>query len=163
MAFLEPDVIASNQVYVLADAEMSDFGILSSTMHNAWIRYTCGRLESRYRYSAGIVYNNFPWPLQRDAERQAAIAAAAQTVLTARAVHAGSSLADLYDPNLMPPELVKAHRALDRAVDAAYLAVLPQGMKSKPKLDTDAQRVALLFALYRQLSSMAEAADAAGA
>ncbi len=156
MAFLDPDVIASNQLYVLADAQLSDFGVLSSTMHNAWIRYTCGRLESRYRYSAGIVYNNFPWPLQRDAEREAAIATAAQAVLTARDEHPGSSLADLYDPNLMPPELVKAHRALDRVVDAAYLAVLPSGMKSKPKLDSDAQRVAFLFAVYLQLTSMAE-------
>ena len=125
-------------------------------MHNAWIRYTCGRLESRYRYSAGIVYNNFPWPLQRDAQREAAVAAAADAVLDARAGHAGSSLADLYDPNTMPPDLVKAHRELDRAVDAAYLAKLPASLKSKPKLDSDARRVAFLFELYLQLNTMPE-------
>ena len=79
-----------------------------------------------------------------------------QAVLDARADHASSSLADLYDPNSMPPNLVKAHRELDRAVDAAYLAKLPVGMKNKPKLDSDAQRVAFLFVLYKQLSSMAE-------
>jgi hypothetical protein len=161
MGFLEANLMCGDANLCVADASLFDFGMLTSTLHKAWVRYTCGWLKSDFRYSAGIVYNNFPCPLQRDVEREAAIAAAAQNVLTARAVHAGSSLADLYDPNLMPPELFKAHRALDRAVDAACLAVLPQGMKSKPKLDTDAQRVAFPFVLYRQLSSMAEAAAAA--
>ena len=160
MAYLEPDVIASNQVYVLPDAGLAEFGILSSTMHNAWIRCTCGRLKSDFRYSAGIVYNNFPWPLQRDAAREAAVARAAQAVLDARAVHAGSSLADLYDPTTMPPDLVKAHRELDRAVDAAYLAQLPPGVKTKPKLDSDAQRVAYLFSLYKHLTEMEQQAPA---
>ena len=160
IAYLEPDVIASNQVYVLPDAGLAEFGILSSTMHNAWIRCTCGRLKSDFRYSAGIVYNNFPWPLQRDAAREAAVARAAQAVLDARAVHAGSSLADLYDPNTMPPDLVKAHRELDRAVDAAYLAQLPPGVKTKPNLDSDAQRVAYLFSLYKHLTEMEQQAPA---
>ena len=113
-------------------------------------------MKSDFRYSAGIVYNNFPWPWLRDAQRDAAVARAAQAVLDARAGHASSSMADLYDPNSMPPNLVKAHRELDRAVDAAYLAQLPVGMKSKPKLDSDAQRMAFHFVLYQQLSSMAE-------
>ena len=160
MGFLEPEVVCGNANLCIADATSYDFGVLSSTMHNAWVRYTCGRLESRYRYSAGIVYNNFPWPLLRDAQRDAAVAAAAQAVLDARASHGSSSLSDLYDPNSMPPNLVKAHRELDRAVDAAYLAQLPVGMKSKPKLDSDAQRVAFLFVLYQQLSSMAEQSPA---
>ena len=151
---MSPDVVASNLVFTAGNATVLDFGILSSTMHNAWIRYTCGRLESRYRYSAGIVYNNFPWPLQRDAAREAAVTRAAQAVLDARAAHAGSSLADLYDPNTTPPDLVKAHRELDRAVDAAYLAQLPPGVKSKPKLDSDAQRVAFLFSLYKHFTEM---------
>ena len=155
VGFLEADLICGDANLCVANASLSEFGVLNSTMHNAWVRYTCGRLKSDFRYGAGIVYNNFPWPLQRDAEREAAIATAAQAVLTARTAHAGSSLADLYDPNLMPPDLVKAHRALDRAVDTAYLAALPQGMKIKPKLESDAQRVAFLFAVYLQLSSMA--------
>jgi hypothetical protein len=161
MGFIEPDVICGNANLCVADATAYDFGILSSTMHNAWVRYTCGRLKSDFRYSAGIVYNNFPWPMRRDAPREAAISAAAQAVLDARAGHAGSSLADLYDPNLMPPDLVKAHRELDRAVDAAYLAELPRGLKARPRLDSDAQRVAYLFALYQEISSMAEQKDAA--
>ena len=129
-------------------------------MHNAWIRYTCGRLKSDFRYSAGIVYNNFPWPLRRDAARDAAVTRAAQAVLDARAVHPSSSLADLYDPNTTPPELVKAHRELDRAVDAAYLAQLPPGAKTKAKLDSDAQRVAYLFSLYKHLTELEEQAPA---
>ena len=160
MGFLDAGVICGDANMCVADASLFDFGILSSTMHNAWIRYTCGRLESRYRYSAGIVYNNFPWPLQRDAVREAAVTRAAQAVLDARAAHVGSSLADLYDPNTMPPDVVKAHRELDRAVDAAYLAQLPPGVKTKPKLDSDAQRVAYLFSLYKHLTEMEQQAPA---
>ena len=118
------------------------FGILSSTMHNAWMRSVCG-LESRYRYSAGIVYDNFPWPEQTD-KQQAAIEAAAQSVLDARAKFLKSTLADLYDPLTMPPELVKAHQALDRAVDAAY---------GKTSFKTEAERVAFLFERYQQLTT----------
>ena len=160
MGFLEADVVCGDANMCVADASLFDFGILSSTMHNAWIRYTCGRLKSDFRYSAGIVYNNFPWPLRRDAARDAAVTRAAQAVLDARAVHPSSSLADLYDPNTTPPELVKAHRELDRAVDAAYLAQLPPGAKTKAKLDSDAQRVAYLFSLYKHLTELEEQAPA---
>ena len=162
MGFLTADTVVASELFTIAGARVKHFGILSSTMHNAWVRYTCGRLKSDFRYSASIVYNNFPWPLalapsllqeEKGQKLQAAIEVAAQAVLAARAAHAGASLADLYDPNTMPANLVKAHRDLDRAVDAAYLAVLPPGA-SKPKLDTDAQRVAFLFALYAHLSSL---------
>ena len=167
MGFFGSEVIVGDSNLCVPDAEPYHFGILSSTMHNAWVRYTCGRLESRYRYSASIVYNNFPWPRaltptlsqgEREQKLRAAIEGAAQGVLDARAVHqqgdAPASLADLYDPNTMPPNLVKAHRELDRTVDAAYLAQLPPGMTSKPKLDTDAQRIAFLFTLYQHLTSL---------
>jgi len=145
MAFLQANVIASNQVYVFPDASLFHFGILTSTMHNAWIRAVCGRLESRYRYSAGIVYNNFPWPDEPNDKQRAAIEAAAQAVLDARAQFPQSSLADLYDPLTMPPALVKAHQSLDRAVDACY---------RKAAFASDAQRVEFLFERYRQLTSL---------
>ncbi|HZF98390.1 MAG TPA: DNA methyltransferase, partial [Pseudoxanthomonas sp.] len=119
IAFLDSKTIASNQIYVLADATFYHFGVLHSHMHMAWVQAVCGRLESRYRYSAGIVYNNFPWPDLLDDKRRTAIETAAQGVLDARAQFPGSTLADLYDPLTMPPALVKAHQALDRAVDAA--------------------------------------------
>ena len=114
-------------------------------MHNAWIRYTCGRLESRYRYSAAIVYNNFPWPESLTVAQKQKIEAAAQGVLDARAAHPNASLADLYDPLTMPPNLVKAHQTLDAAVDAAY------GRKG---FKNDAERVAFLFELYQKYTSL---------
>ena len=157
MGFMPADVICGNANLCIAQAGTYHFGVLSSTMHNAWVRYTCGRLKSDFRYSAGIVYNNFPWPLTADERQRAAVVAAADAVLAARADHAGASLADLYDPIAMPPNLVKAHRELDRAVDAAYLASLPAGMSVKPKLDSDGRRVAFLFTLYATLTTLAVA------
>ncbi len=142
IGFYPSTTIASNLLYVLPNATLYHFGILSSTMHNAWMRSVCGRLESRYRYSAGIVYNNFPWPEPSD-KQQAAIETAAQAVLDARAKFPTSTLADLYDPLTMPPELVKAHQALDRAVDAAY---------GRTTFKTEAERVAFLFERYQQLT-----------
>lgn len=157
-AFLEPDVIASSEVFTIPTATVFHFGILCSSMHNAWVRYTCGRLKSDFRYSAGIVYNNFPWPLAPDERQRIAVEASAQAVLDARASFPDASLADLYDPTAMPPALVKAHRELDRAVDAAYLAKLPDGMAGRPKLDTDGRRVSFLFTLYARLTTLADGA-----
>nr|WP_206673334.1 DNA methyltransferase [Tepidiphilus baoligensis] len=139
MGFITNGAIASDATLIVPEATIYHFGILSSTMHNAWIRYTCGRLESRYRYSATIVYNNFPWPPNPSAKQRAAIETAAQGVLDARAQFPGASLADLYDPVAMPPALVKAHQKLDAAVDAAY---------GRKHFKNDAERVAFLFALY---------------
>ena len=149
VAFLRPDVVASNQLYVLPNATTYELGVLSSTMHNAWVRYTCGRLKSDFRYSAGIVYNNYPWPQDLTDKQREAVSIAAQLVLDARAAHqkgkAPASLADLYNPTTMPANLNAAHKALDKAVDAAY---------GKKGLKTDAERVAYLFALYDQYTSL---------
>jgi hypothetical protein len=150
IGFLDANTVASNLVYVLANATHFHFGVLSSTMHNAWIRHTCGRLESRYRYSAGIVYNNFPWPDSPTDKQRAAIEAAAHGVLDARAQFPQSSLADLYDPLTMPPALVAAHQALDAAVDAAY---------GRRNFRNDAERVAFLFERYQAITSLLPAAD----
>ncbi|MGZ8257421.1 MAG: class I SAM-dependent DNA methyltransferase, partial [Gallionella sp.] len=144
IGYMQPDVIASNLVFMLPNATLYHFGILNSTLHNAWMRTTCGRLKSDYRYSNTIVYNNFPWCEPSDKQR-AAIEAAAQAILDARALYPESSLADLYDPLSMPPELTKAHAALDKAVDAAYQY---KGGKD------DAARVAFLFERYQQLTSL---------
>jgi hypothetical protein len=159
--FRHGDTIATNLCLVIDDAGLVEFGVLLSTMHNAWIRQVCGRLESRIRYSIEIVYNNFPWPSAAlpsatdaaSAKLRAAIESAAQGVLDARAAHVGASLADLYDPLSMPPDLVRAHQKLDAAVDAAYV---PDGGKKTWK--TDAERVAFLFTRYQQLTSLLPAA-----
>jgi hypothetical protein len=149
IGYLKPEVIVSNLVYAIPNATLYHFGILCSTMHNAWMRATCGRLESRYRYSNTIVYNNYPWPQSPDEKKQSAIEAAAQTILDARAMYPDSTLADLYDPTAMPPELQDAHRKLDKAVDAAY------GYKGGKD---DAARVAFLFERFQQLTSLLPAA-----
>jgi hypothetical protein len=143
MAYLGRDVICSNTVQFVPEATLFHFGVMTSLMHNAWTRAVCGRLESRYRYSKDIVYNNFPWPEPTDAEREA-IATAAQGVLDARAAHPGSTLADLYDPLTMPGDLLKAHQKLDRAVDTAY---------GRRDFKTEAERVAFLFERYQALVS----------
>jgi hypothetical protein len=143
--FLPPEVIASNLALVVPGAGLYHLGVLSSAMHMAWMRSTAGRLKSDYRYSAGIVYNTFPWP-EAGAALRAAIEGAAQAVLDARRppLDAGATLADLYDPLAMPPALVKAHAALDRAVDRAYR---PRPFRS------ETHRVAFLFDRYEALTS----------
>jgi len=145
IGFENPKVLCSNLVKIAQDAKLLHFGVLSSSMHNVWVRTVCGRLESRYRYSAGIVYNNFPWPENPTEKQKQAIEAAAQGVLDARLQFPNSSLADLYDPLTMPKELLKAHQQLDKAVDAAY---------GKTNFQTEAQRVAFLFELYQRYTSL---------
>ncbi|MCW5206316.1 class I SAM-dependent DNA methyltransferase [Desulfobulbus sp. F5] len=144
VGYLSADVVCGNANFQVPDATLFDFGILTSLMHNAWMRTTCGRLESRYRYSASIVYNNFPWPPSPSDKQQQAVEAAAQAVLDARAQFPDSSLADLYDPLTMPPVLHEAHRALDKAVDAAY---------GRRDFKSEAERVAFLFDLYQKYTA----------
>ena len=154
IGFMQPDTLCSNLVKIVPNATLYHFGIVTSTMHMAWVRAVCGRLKSDYRYSAGIVYNNFPWPEATDDKHRNAIETAAQGVLDARAHFPGSTLADLYDPLTMPPALVKAHQQLDKAVDAAYLAAEKSAGRKAPKLTTDAERVAFLFERYQHLTSL---------
>ena len=116
---MDKNAISTNANLIIPDATLYHFGILTSSVHMAWMRAVCGRLKSDYRYSAKIVYNNFPWPDATE-DQQRAIAQTAQGILDARALYPDSSLADLYDELTMPPELRKAHTANDRAVMAAY-------------------------------------------
>ncbi|MHB1074424.1 class I SAM-dependent DNA methyltransferase [Thiobacillus sp.] len=145
IGFMHPDTLSSDLVFIVPDATLYHFGMLTSAMHMAWVRSVCGRLESRYRYSASIVYNNFPWSDTPEDKTQQAIEAAAQAVLDARAQFPGASLADLYDPLTMPPALLRAHHKLDAAVDKAY---------GKSGFNSDAERVAFLFARYQTLTSL---------
>ncbi|MFO7534400.1 MAG: DNA methyltransferase [Kiritimatiellia bacterium] len=143
MGFLSPQIIASGSALIIPRATKYDFGILSSGMHNAWIRTVAGRLESRIQYSNNIVYNNYPWPELVDAKQKSRVEVAAQAVLDARDQHPTSTLADLYDPHSMPPNLSKAHSELDRAVDRCY---------RKQPFTSDRERVEFLFALYEKLT-----------
>lgn len=141
IGFFDKETIAGDSNIIVPDANLYEFGIITSAMHMAWMRYVCGRLKSDYRYSASIVYNNFPWPNPSDKLKEN-IEEAAQDVLDARAKFPDASLADLYDPDLMPPDLVKAHNKLDRLVEKAY---------GKTFTD-DAERVAFLFEEYLKLN-----------
>jgi hypothetical protein len=146
--FFDENHIAGNSCFTLPGASLFHYGVIQSAMHMAWVRYTCGRIKSDYRYSKDIVYNNFPWPDLTDAQRDA-ISSAAQGVLDARAAHPTATLADLYDPLTMPRDLLKAHQKLDRAVDAAY---------GRKDFKTEAERVAFLFERYQQLTAPLAAA-----
>ncbi len=153
IGYLDSEVICGDKIFFVDDASLFTFGVLTSTMHNAWMRYTCGRLKSDYSYSNTIVYNNYPWPgfagEPLSDKHRTAIEQAAQCVLDARAQFASSSLADLYDPLTMPPALLKAHQKLDATVDAAYQ---PSG--GKKSYASDAERVAFLFELYQRITSL---------
>lgn len=117
--FLDENTISTDLNFIIPEATLYHFGVLESNIHMAWMRSVCGRLKSDYRYSANIVYNNFPWPDATDAQK-AKIEQTAQGILDARALYPDSSLADLYDELTMPPELRKAHQKNDQAVLAAY-------------------------------------------
>jgi hypothetical protein len=143
IGFLSPNVIASNTLQTIPNSTLYHFGILTSAMHMTWMRQICGRLKSDYRYSNSLVYNNYPFPDYPDSKQVAAVEAAAQEVLTARALFPRESLANLYDPLTMPTTLIKAHQALDRIVDQCYRkAIFP----------TELSRLEYLFATYRQLT-----------
>ena len=143
IGFMGPETLASNLVKIVPDASLYHFGVLESEMHMTWMRSVAGRLESRYRYSKDIVYNNFPWPEKPTDAQKKAVEDAAQAVLDVRKKYPTATLADLYDPNTMPADLLKAHKALDKAVDACYGV---KGFKTEP------ERLEFLFERYKQLS-----------
>ena len=174
IGFVSSDIIASDATLIIPDATLYEFGVMTSNVHNAWIRVVAGRLKSDYRYSASLVYNNFPWPtsllnplsvtergnktvsshrhygdgkdgLPSRGEVKAKIAQTAQVILDVRAKYPDSSLADLYDESTMPPDLRKAHKENDKAVMQAY------GFNPKMK---EAEIVAELFKMYEKLTEM---------
>lgn len=144
MGFMTENDILNNSCLSIPNATLYHFGILHSMMHMKWINVVCGRLESRYRYSNEIVYNNYPWPENPTEKQIKNIEEKAQNVLDVRASFPASSLADLYSPLTMPPALVKAHNELDKAVDAAY---------SKQTFSSEAKRMEFLFELYEKYTA----------
>ena len=147
MGFLDGETISTDLNFIIPDATIYHFGILTSNVHMAWMRAVCGRLEMRYRYSKDIVYNNFPWPEPTEEQRKR-IAQTAQAILDARALYPDCSLADLYDEVAMPGELRRAHHQNDRAVMEAY------GMPIKGT--TESSCVAELMRRYQALTADAD-------
>ena len=142
IGWLEPPTIPSDLIFVLQDATLADFALLTSAMHMAWLRQIGGRLKSDYRYSIGLVYNTFPLPPGFAGADTSTLEPLAQAVLDARAAHADATLADLYDPDVMPPNLRRAHHALDRAVDRLY---------RRKRFTSERDRVEYLFSLYERM------------
>jgi hypothetical protein len=144
MGFYSDDVVPSDLCLIIPEAKLYHLGVLTSAMHMAWMRQICGRLESRYRYSKDVVYNNFPFPLEPTPKQKERVESAAQAILDARASFPDATLADLYDPNTMPQELLRAHRTNDEAVDACY---------GSRRFRSDLERLEFLFDLYRQYTN----------
>jgi hypothetical protein len=159
IGFIKPEVLSSDLLQIVPGATLYHFGVLSSAMHMAWIRQVAGRLESRYRYSNRLVYNNFPWPQSPTQAQQEAVEDCARKILemrlefgdgrhgflpTKKSHVVPATLADLYDPVAMPAPLMKAHQALDRAVDRCY--------RSGP-FPSDRHRIEYLFALYEKITA----------
>jgi hypothetical protein len=144
MGFFDAGKIVSDTCQAIPNGDLFLFGILTSEMHMTWVKYVCGRLESRFRYSKDIVYNNFPFPETASEKQKQTVETCAQAVLDTRAKYPDSSLADLYDPLTMPPDLVKAHQKLDKAVDLCYR---PQPFSS------ELNRIEYLFELYEKLTA----------
>jgi hypothetical protein len=161
---MAPETLISDLCFIVTGVGVFHFGVLTSSIHMAWVRLVCGRLKSDFRYSAGLVYNNYPWPEAPTDKQKLGVEAKAQAVLDARAMHmqpniastlvrihessggaapcGRCSLADLYDPLTMPSNLTKAHAELDRAVEACY--------RAKP-FENDRERVEFLFVMYEKL------------
>ena len=142
IGFMSSEIVATDLLNIIPSATLYHFGVLTSRMHNAWMRAVCGRLKSDYRYSKDVVYNNFIWPEQNGRDARSPIETAAQTILDVRKRYLDAdpacTLAILYNPETMPPDLLKAHQHLDALVDKAY----------GKKFANDAERVAHLFDLY---------------
>jgi hypothetical protein len=143
MGYMDESVFCSDKVRIMSEGKLFHFGVLESNVHMAWMRAICGRLKSDYSYTVNHVYNNFPWPQPTQQQKQK-IEETAQGILDARSLFPDSSLADLYDPLTMPPELRRAHITNDKAVMAAY------GFGTKM---TESECVAELMKLYQKLTN----------
>ena len=141
MGFFDRNYIVSDTCLSIPNGDLFLFGQLTSLMHMAWVKYTCGRLKSDYRYSKDLVYNNYPFPKNVSEKQKKAVEEKAQNVLNIRSQFSDCSLADLYDPLSMPPNLKKAHQELDKAVDNCYGSKL---------FKNDKERIEFLFGLYEE-------------
>lgn len=142
IGFLDENTVISNSAFAIYDAQLWLFGILTSKMHMAWVKAVGGRLETRYRYSATLCYNTFPFPKITESKRTE-IEKAAEAVLIAREMHTEKTLAQMYDPDKMPANLREAHNRLDRVVESCY--------HSAP-FTSDEERLEHLFALYEKMT-----------
>lgn len=141
IGFFDDEVISTNKNFIIPNGDLYEFGVLTSLQHNEWMRLVAMRLKSDYSYGNKVVYNTFPWPISNEQQREK-IASLAENILLVREDYPGKTLAELYNPDTMPVELLKAHQQLDNAVDKLY--------RSKPFRDTS-ERLSFLLAYYEEL------------
>lgn len=141
IVFSDKSTLVGDSCLIVIDSSLYELGILSSSMHMAWVRTVCGRIKSDYRYSASIVYNTFPWPTVSE-EQKKAVSELADMVLNIRNMYPDKTLAEMYDPDKMPEPLAETHHNLDMAVDSLY--------RNTP-FESDEERLQLLFKLYEKL------------
>lgn len=146
IGFMPSDIIVNDRCAFVPNATLYEFRLITSIMHMTWVRYTCGRLKSDYNYSNQIVYNNYPFPKDVSEKKKEAVELAAQAVLDIRKTYTekGNTLADLYDPNTMPPDLLRAHQTLDKAVGKCY---------RDAAFTTEPKRIEYLFELYEKYTA----------
>lgn len=144
IGFFNKNYIASDSCLFISNASKFHFGIMMSEMHMTWVKYTCGRIKSDFRYSNEMVYNNYPWPINLTEKQKTSIEKAAQSVLDVRKEYKESSLSDIYNPLTMPAKLVKAHQVLDKAVDLSYRSQL---------FPNETKRIEFLFELFEKYTS----------
>ncbi|MFK5949222.1 MAG: hypothetical protein QM500_10695, partial [Methylococcales bacterium] len=148
VGFLDEKTIASNQIYIVPNANLFHFGLLSSYIHMLWVRAVCGQLETRIRYSAAICYNNFPIELDLISDELFKdIEGASLDILSIRESYPDKTLAKLYDPELMPDNLVFAHGKLDKLVNKIY---------SKSPINSDEESIQILFDLYEKMTGVGQ-------
>ena len=146
IGFLEKNVVVLNSANVIFDAEIYIFGLISSKIHNIWVKTVAGRLKTDYRYTSGICYNSFPFPNITQKQKDE-ITELVFTILDEREKHSQKTLAQLYDPDKMPEGLKKAHHNLDIAIEQCY--------RSKP-FESDEERLEYLFKMYEEMTSKEE-------
>ncbi|MBU6197872.1 MAG: hypothetical protein KGO93_09945 [Cyanobacteria bacterium REEB446] len=147
--FCEENTIILNSAQVIYDPPVYIFGIISSRMHMVWVRTVAGRLESRIRYSSELCYNTFPFPEINDKHKEA-IENISYRILDARAEYPEKTLAELYDPDKMPANLLEAHKHLDEAIEKCY--------RERP-FESDEERLEELFKLYEKMTKQLTAAN----
>jgi type II restriction/modification system DNA methylase subunit YeeA len=133
--------ISLNSIQTVYDAQPWLFGVLHSKMHMIWVNAVGGKLESRYRYSAKLCYNTFPFP-EIDLKQKENLNLYVFSILDERAKYPEKTMAQLYDPDTMPNGLLKAHKELDSAVEKCY--------RLKP-FTSDTERLEYLFKLYKEM------------
>jgi len=141
IGFVDRDTIIPNSAQVIYDANSLIFGILTSKMHNVWVKFTAGKMRTDYRYSIFLCYNTFPFP-DITTKQKENLNLYVFAILDERAKHPSKTMAQLYNPTTMPKGLLQAHQELDTAIEQCY--------RLQP-FKNDTERLEYLFKQYEEM------------